>query len=215
MDDEQTVIIEPAGQADKLVIWLHGLGADGHDFVPIVDELELGPLKVRFVFPHAPVLSVSINGGMQMRAWYDIVHPDLTVRIDAAGILASVESVAHLIAEQQAAGMQLDNIVLAGFSQGGVIALQTALQLDLPVAGVMALSCYLPLREGFDNKQKQNIFLAHGVDDGVVPYTEALSSLDYLRSNGHKVDWHSYPMMHSVCAEEIADISDWLQQVLA
>ncbi len=212
-NQETEIIIESSEPTQQVVIWMHGLGADGNDFVPIVEELDF-PKKAatRFIFPHAPVMPVSINGGMMMRAWYDILQADLTRRVDMEGIMASVERIAHLLASENQKGIPVENIVLAGFSQGGVIALQTALHLNLPLAGVMALSTYLPLRDSIDNHHKQNIFLAHGVDDGVVPYNEALSSLDWLREHGHAVEWHNYPMMHSVCIEEIADISNWLSK---
>lgn len=194
---------------------MHGLGADGSDFVPIVDELDFPHKdKVRFIFPHAEVIPVSINGGMAMRAWYDILQADLTRRVDAKGVLLSVERIGKLVAEQTAAGIELSNLVLAGFSQGGVVALHTAMQLNLPVAGIMALSTYMPLRESIETGLQQNIFLAHGTDDGVVPYSEALSSWDWLKKQGHDVDWHHYSMMHSVCADEVADISQWLTKTL-
>ena len=215
IETEQSITLEPDSRAEKVVIWMHGLGADGSDFVPIVDELDFpGKDRVRFVFPHAEVLPVTINGGMQMRAWYDILQADLSRRVDAKGVLQSVERIANLIGTQAIGEIQLSDIVLAGFSQGGVIALQTALQLNLPLAGVMALSTYLPMRESIEVQQKQRVFLAHGIDDGVVPYVEALSSLDWLKQQGQTVDWHHYPMMHSVCPEEIADISNWLGNVL-
>lgn len=215
IESEQAIVIEPQGEARKVVIWLHGLGADGSDFVPIVDELQFaGKEHVRFIFPHADVMPVSINGGMEMRAWYDILQADLTRRVDAVGVLQSVERIANLVATQASDKIALQDIVLAGFSQGGVIALQTAMQLNLPIAGIMALSCYIPVRDSIDSEQKQNVFLAHGTDDGVVPYAEGLSSWDWLKTQGHQVSWHHYPMMHSVCAEEIADISVWLNEVL-
>lgn len=215
MESESSIIIEPQGEAKKVIIWLHGLGADGSDFVPIVDELSFtGKQAVRFIFPHAEVLPVSVNGGMAMRAWYDIQQTDLTRRVDALGIMQSVERIGRMVAEQATGAIGLEDIVLAGFSQGGVIALHTAMQLNLPVAGIMALSTYIPMRESIDSLHKQNIFLAHGIDDGVVPYSEALSSWDWLKHQGHEVSWFHYPMMHSVCAEEIADISEWLGRVL-
>ena len=211
-----SIIIEPETDVQKVIIWMHGLGADGSDFVPVVDELAFsGKDQVRFIFPHAQVMPVSINGGMPMRAWYDILQTDLTRRVDVQGIMASVERIANLVATQAQDNIRLQDIVLAGFSQGGVIALQTAMQLNLPLAGVMALSTYLPLRESIDSEQKQNVFLAHGTDDGVIPFKEGLSSWDWLKSRGHHVNWHNYPMMHSVCAEEIADISQWLETILS
>ncbi len=216
VETESSIIIEPAEEVEKVVIWLHGLGADGSDFVPIVDELQFaGKDGVRFIFPHAEVLPVSINGGMAMRAWYDIQQADLTRRVDAVGVMQSVERIANLVVTQTTDKISLSDIVLAGFSQGGVIALHTAMQLNLPLAGIMALSTYIPLRESVDSQQKQKVFLAHGIDDGVVPYAEGLSSWDWLKQQGHEVSWHHYPMMHSVCAEEIADINEWLADVLA
>ena len=215
-ETDQQVIIDSGEKPDRAIIWLHGLGADGHDFVPIVNDL-MFPQKdrVRFVFPHAEVMPVTVNGGMSMRAWYDIMQVDLVRRVDGKGILKSVERVAGLVREQVDQGIALENIILAGFSQGGVIALHTAMQLNLEVAGVMALSTYLPMRETLDETpQSLKVFLAHGVDDGVVPYSEALSSLDWLRTRGHQVTWRNYSMMHSVCAEEVADISDWLAETL-
>jgi phospholipase/carboxylesterase len=215
-ETEHEVIIEAAQDAQYAIIWLHGLGADGHDFVPIVNELDF-PKKAqtRFVFPHAEVMPVTVNGGMSMRAWYDILQIDLVRRVDGRGILSSVERVAGLLRQQTEKGIPLERIVLAGFSQGGVIALHTAMQLNLQVAGIMALSTYLPMRETLeDGTPAQQIFLAHGVDDGVVPYSEALGSLDWLRSHGHTVTWRNYAMMHSVCAEEVADISEWLTETL-
>ncbi len=213
---ETEITIEPAGSVEKVVIWMHGLGADGSDFVPVVDELDFPGLdRVRFIFPHAGVLPVTINGGMSMRAWYDILQADLSRRVDGKGVLESVERIANLVSAQLNDDIQISDIVLAGFSQGGVIALHTAMQLNLPVAGIMALSTYLPMRETIEPDQNQKVFLAHGIDDGIVPYAEALSTLDWLRDKGHEVDWHQYPMMHSVCAGEIADINSWLGEVLS
>ena len=215
IETDNGIQIEPHAKLKKVVIWLHGLGADGSDFVPVVNELHFaGKDGVRFIFPHADVMPVSINGGMQMRAWYDILQADLTRRVDVTGIMLSVERIANLVVAQAQDGIEVSDIVLAGFSQGGVIALQTAMQLNLPLAGVMALSTYIPMRDSIDSQHKQNIFLAHGIDDGVVPYAEGLSSWDWLKAEGHDVSWHHYPMMHSVCAEEIADISEWLGSAL-
>lgn len=215
-ETEQAVILEPSGEVARVVIWLHGLGADGHDFLPVVEQLQIGGRDdVRFIFPHAPVIPVSINGGMPMRAWYDILQADLSRRVDAQGILQSVEQVAQLVNAQTGDGLTFSDMVLAGFSQGGVIALHTALQLDLPLAGVMALSTYLPIRQSLQNaSHTQQVFLAHGVDDGVVPYSEALSSRQWLQQAGHAVEWHDYPMMHSLCAEEISAIDRFLMRVL-
>jgi phospholipase/carboxylesterase len=196
------------------VLWLHGLGADGHDFEPIVPELRLS-LPVRFIFPHAPVRPVTINGGMAMRAWYDILGFDRRAKEDSAGIRASAAAVAALIDREVERGMPSDRIVLAGFSQGGAIALHTALREARPLAGVLALSTYLPLAATLaDERSSTNaripLFMAHGTDDGVLPLKLAESSRGALEALGYSVDWHVYPMAHSVCIEEVGAISAWL-----
>jgi len=214
-ETETAVIVEPSQKAARAVIWMHGLGADGHDFVPIVNEMHFqAKVETRFIFPHAEVMPVTVNGGMSMRAWYDILQVDLVRRVDGKGILASVERIAGLIRQQTEQGIALDNIVLAGFSQGGVIALHTALQLNLPLAGVMALSTYLPIRDTIDADVKLEVFLAHGTEDGIVPYNEAISSRQWLNERDHQVEWHDYVMMHNVCPEEVTDIANWLAKVL-
>jgi phospholipase/carboxylesterase len=205
----------PAPQA--AIIWLHGLGADGHDFEPIVSELSLPPATaVRFVFPHAPVQAVTINGGARMRAWYDIGHDG---RQDAAGIRASQSRVEALIARERGRGVAAHRIVLAGFSQGGAIALQTGLRHPDPLAGVLALSTYLPLADTLEKEASAAardvpIFMAHGVEDPLIPLARAAQSRDRLSALGYRVEWHEYPMPHSVCAEEIRDIGVWLQRTL-
>ncbi len=215
-ENQQAVTLEPQQPAQAAVIWMHGLGADGHDFVPIVNELDFSSKQhTRFIFPHAQVLPVTVNGGMEIRAWYDILQIDLVRRVDGKGILQSVERIAGLIREQVEKEIPLDQIVLAGFSQGGVIALHTALQLNLQVAGVMALSTYLPIRETLDTNINLPIFLAHGTEDGVVPYAESHSALQWLKQHGHEVEFHDYLMMHNVIPEEITDIAAWLNKVLA
>jgi phospholipase/carboxylesterase len=196
------------------VLWLHGLGADGHDFEPIVPELRLS-LPVRFIFPHAPVRPVTINGGMAMRAWYDILGFDRRSKEDSAGIRASAAAVAALIDREVERGMPSDRIVLAGFSQGGAIALHTALREARPLAGLLALSTYLPLAATLaDERSSANaripLFMAHGKDDGVLPLKLAESSRGALEALGYAVDWHVYPMAHSVCIEEVGAISAWL-----
>jgi phospholipase/carboxylesterase len=196
------------------VIWLHGLGADGHDFEPIVPELGLR-IPVRFVFPHAPVRPVTINGGMAMRAWYDILGFDRRAAEDAAGIRASAAAVTELIDRELARGLSSERIVLAGFSQGGAIALQTALREARPLAGVLALSTYLPLAgtlaaERSAANSRLPIFMAHGTDDTVLPLTLAESSRRTLEALGYHVEWHAYPMPHTVCLEEISAIGAWL-----
>jgi len=200
------------------VIWMHGLGADGHDFEPIVDELELPPRPVRFIFPHAPRRPVTINGGMMMRAWYDISDAAIR-REDASGVRQSQAIVEQLIAGEVARGVASTDIVLAGFSQGGAIALQTALRHPARLAGVMALSTYLPLAdtlaaEASAANRDLPIFMAHGKHDPVVVPARASSSRDTLQILGYAVQWREYPMPHAVCPQEIVDISRWLCAVL-
>ena len=206
--------IETGPRPQAAVIWLHGLGADGHDFEPIVPELELAK-PVRFVFPHAPVRPVTINNGMRMRAWYDIYQFG-GGREDEQGLRASQKLVDEMIAAQ---GLPPEKIVLAGFSQGGAIVLQTGLRYGERLAGIMALSCYLPLAptvaaERSAANQSIPIFMAHGAYDDVIPIQRAQQSRAALESLGYKVEWHDYPMPHSVCAPEIADISAFLSKVL-
>ena len=196
------------------VLWLHGLGADGHDFEPIVPELGLG-VPVRFVFPHAPVRPVTINGGMAMRAWYDILGFDRRAREDAAGIRASAAAVTELVDREIERGMSSDRIVLAGFSQGGAIALHTALREPRPLGGVLALSTYLPLAATLASERsavnaRLPLFMAHGTDDGVLPLQLAETSRAALEALGYAVEWHAYPMAHSVCLEEVGAIGAWL-----
>ncbi|HVJ29786.1 MAG TPA: alpha/beta fold hydrolase [Gammaproteobacteria bacterium] len=203
------------GEVPQLaVLWLHGLGADGHDFEPIVPELGLR-LPARFVFPHAPVRPVTINGGMQMRAWYDILGFDRRAKEDAAGIRASAAAITELIDREIERGMSSDRIVLAGFSQGGAIALHTALREPRPLAGVLALSTYLPLPATLASERSTAnagipLFMAHGTDDPVLPLGLAEFSRGALEALGYVVDWHAYPMAHSVCMEEVSAIGAWL-----
>ncbi len=200
------------------VIWMHGLGADGHDFEPIVDELDLPSRPVRFIFPHAPRRPVTINGGMLMRAWYDISDAAIR-REDASGVRQSQAIVEQLIAGEVTRGVASTDIVLAGFSQGGAIALQTALRHPARLAGVMALSTYLPLAdtlaaEASAANRDLPIFMAHGKHDPVVVPTRASSSRDTLQGLAYAVQWQEYPMPHAVCPQEIVDISRWLCKVL-
>jgi phospholipase/carboxylesterase len=203
------------GAAPQLaVIWLHGLGADGHDFEPIVPELGLR-FPVRFVFPHAPVRPVTINGGMAMRAWYDILGFDRHAAEDAAGIRASAAAVTLLIDREVERGIPTERIVLAGFSQGGAVALHTALRETRMLGGVLALSTYLPLAGTLAGERSVAnaaipIFMAHGTSDSVLPLALAESSRRALEALGYAVDWHSYSMAHSVCLEEISAIGAWL-----
>jgi phospholipase/carboxylesterase len=198
------------------VIWLHGLGADGHDFEPIVPELvdEDWP-AIRFVFPHAPVRAVTINGGMRMRAWYDILGLEIAQRQDERGVRESIAFVQGLIARENARDVPSERIVIAGFSQGGAIALASGLRHAERLAGVVALSTYLPIAESSGAERSEAnrtmpIFMAHGSLDPVVGHALGLMSCSYLEQLGYAVQWHSYSMPHSVNAEEIADLSRWL-----
>ena len=200
------------------VIWLHGLGADGNDFVPIVKELPLQNAPgIRFLFPHAPIRSITVNGGMRMRGWYDIKSMDLADRVDAAGVYESAEQVEALIAEQVAVGIPESRIILAGFSQGGVIALHTGLHYPKTLGGIIALSTYLPIMEGLeqelaDENRNTPLFMAHGSMDPVVPLSLGEGSKNWLEQQGYEVEWHTYPMPHSVAAEEIDHIGRWLSE---
>ena len=210
--------IETGPKPAASVVWLHGLGADGHDFEAIVPELDLPDCAIRFVFPHAPMQPVSINAGMVMRAWYDIADPTLR-RDDEVGVRASQARVEALLAREKQRGTQANRLVLAGFSQGGVIALQTGLRHPERLAGIMALSCYVPLAETLpDEANAANrdvpILMAHGTADPIVPFARATRSRDLLKHLGYDVQWHDYIMQHAVCAQEINDISGWLVRVL-
>jgi phospholipase/carboxylesterase len=202
------------------VIWLHGLGADGHDFAPIVPELQLlASLAVRFIFPHATIQPVTINGGMAMRSWYDILTPQLVKREDETGIRISEQAIQALIARENARGIPSSRIVLAGFSQGCAMTLHTGIRFKEKLAGLMGLSGYLPLidmaaHERVPANAATPIFLAHGTHDPVVTLERAEASRAKLVDLGYPVRWHTYPMPHSVCAQEINDISSFLQSVL-
>ena len=215
----ETIEIETRPKPSHSVIWLHGLGADGNDFVPIVQQLKLPKLGIRFVFPHAPMRPVTINGGFVMRAWYDIVAQDLAQREDEAGLRHSQAAIDALIAKEAARGMPASRVVLAGFSQGGVISLQTGLRYPKALAGVMSLSAYLPLastvaKERNAANQNTPIFIGHGMADNVVPLKSGTVARDQLIKFGYDVDWHQYPMAHSVCPQELDDIGAWLARVL-
>ena len=215
------VELQTAPEPAASVIWLHGLGADGNDFVPIVPELGLPAQPgLRFVFPHAPVRAVAINNGMRMRAWYDIAAADLTHRADLDGVRQSQSEVEALIAREKTRGVPAGRIVLAGFSQGGAVALYTGLRHDERLAGIMALSTYL-IRgatlptEGTAANRDVPIFMAHGSADPVVRHEWGVASRQALEANGYRVEWHDYPMEHSVCLEEVRAIGAWLVRVLA
>lgn len=196
------------------VIWLHGLGADGNDFAPIAQELAL-PMPVRFIFPHARTMPVSINNGYVMRAWYDIYALDIAARQDEAGIRQSQAEIESLMTHEITRGILPEHILLAGFSQGGAIALQTALRYPKKLAGVMGLSTYLPLADRLVEErsvanQHLPIFMGHGNSDTVIPLNTASTSRTVLQQAGYHVEWHEYPMAHSVCADELADIRTYL-----
>jgi phospholipase/carboxylesterase len=206
------VEIDPDGDIRSCVIWLHGLGADGHDFEPIVDQLDLPPeWGVRFVFPHAPHRPVTINGGFVMRAWYDIYGADLAEQVDQAGILQSVDAVRALVEREIERGIAPSRIILAGFSQGGAIALDLATSASRPLAGVIALSTYIaiPARVAIA-AWPMPVFIGHGTQDPIVPLGLSRESRKFLEEKGYRVEWHDYPMPHSVCPEELMHIRRWL-----
>ena len=215
------VLIEPSNPATAAVVWLHGLGADGHDFEPVAAELGRGGLDgIRYVFPHAPVRPVTINGGMAMRAWYDITGSELDRRADEEGVRKSAGIARALVDEQIARGIAAKRIVLAGFSQGGAIALYAGLRLPFRIAGILALSTYLPAAEALERQahganRDVPIFLAHGSQDPVIGLALSERSRAAMADLGYIVEVHTYPMPHSVCAEEIRDIANWLTRVLA
>lgn len=212
--------VDTAPNPQVSVIWLHGLGADGNDFVPIVDQLDLtGCPPIRFIFPHANVIPVTVNNGYKMRAWYDILGPDLVRREDEAGLRASATAIDELIEAQVAQGIPTERIMLAGFSQGCAMTLQTGLRYPQRLAGLMCLSGYLPLAgmlaaERSEANRDIPIFMAHGSSDSVVPIARATASRDALQALGYAVEWHDYPMPHSVCPQEVEDITGWMRRVL-
>lgn len=216
-----TIQIETAPNPTASVIWMHGLGADGSDFVPIVRELDLsGCPPIRFIFPTAPTMPVTVNGGYVMRAWYDIFAPDLVRREDEPGLRNSQALVEALIDNEKARGIPAERIVLAGFSQGCAMTLQAGLRHPEKLAGLMCLSGYLPLAakladERHAANQQVPIFMAHGTLDPVVVLQRAEQSREVLNQLGYQIDWHTYPMQHSVCGEEVEDISAWLTKILA
>ena len=211
--------IEPDLPARSTVILLHGLGADGNDFVPMVDELKLpAEMAVRFVFPNAPAIPVTINGGYVMPAWYDITEINIDRKIDAAQLIASAENIRLLIDRETDRGIPSERIVLAGFSQGGAVAYQTALTYMQPLAGLLCMSSYFATRETITpNSANRNlpVFICHGTQDPMVPERMGREAQRELTARGYEVEYQSYPMEHAVCAREIGDIALWLQRVLA
>ena len=217
----ETVEQETGPSPQWAVIWLHGLGADGHDFAPIVPELVRKDWPaLRFVFPHAPVRAVTINNGMRMRAWYDIVGMDFPTRADSEGVDQSIIQAGALIDREHARGIAAERVLLAGFSQGGAIALAAGLRRKTPLAGLIALSTYLPGAEAAAEAKteaalRQPVFMAHGGADPVIPLVHAERSAQLLKALGFEVEWHRYPMAHQICAEEISDLGDWMTQRFA
>jgi phospholipase/carboxylesterase len=220
IDSSGEIVLQPSRAATASVIWLHGLGADGHDFVPIVPELRLAAsTAIRFVFPHAAVRPVTINNGYEMRAWYDIKALALSGPEDDAGIRESELRVRQYVSQEIESGIPAERIVIAGFSQGGAIALQAGLRYPERLAGIMALSTYLPLRGSLAAELSAHartlpILMCHGQSDNVVPIALGSMSRDVMLQSGVKVMWHEYPMQHEVSMQEIADISAWLSAVL-
>lgn len=215
----ETVEIESGTNPVGSVIWLHGLGADGHDFEPIVPELRLpAELPLRFVFPHAPVRPVTINGGLAMRAWYDILSLDAKGRADAEGVRDSTSLLEALVVRERERGMDAGRIVIAGFSQGGAIAINAALQAEERLAGLMALSTYIALPGELAQSTASRelpVFMAHGSFDPMLPIGWGRASAEKLTESGFHVEWHEYPMAHAVCPQEIEDIRAWLLEVFA
>ncbi len=216
----ETIEIETAERPNAAVIWLHGLGADGHDFEPIVPELVHGGERAwRFIFPHATPRPVTRNGGMRMRAWYDIIGLDRTAAEDEPGFRETDANIVHLIDREVGRGIPAHRIVLAGFSQGGAVCLYTAPRYPARLAGVMALSTYLPLAgrlaaERLPANAGLKIFMAHGLADATLPIAMGLESRDILKAEGFALEWHQYPMAHAVCPAEITDIREFLFRVL-
>lgn len=220
MNPLQTIELNPGTAPRATVIVLHGLGADGTDFLPMADELKLGPVgPVRFVFPRAPVRPVTINGGHAMRAWYDILTADLVRREDEAGVRESIAQVHALLDAEVARGVPAQRIVLAGFSQGCAITLGAGLRHGQRLAGLAGLSGYLPLADSTAAEHAGQttlpIFLGHGRSDGIVPLARGVAARSSLQALGYTVDWHDYPMEHSVCIEEVKALNQWLLRVLA
>lgn len=215
--DLTAIEIDPKTKANRCVIWLHGLGADGSDFVPIVPELHLPEsLGVRFIFPNAPVIPVTLNNGYEMRAWFDIYSlSSAQTQIDEEGLYISMRSVEKIIEKEEERGIPSENIILTGYSQGSIIALMTGLHYARPLAGIIALSGFLPFTSEMKAKTSPAnhdipIFIAHGTEDMVVPYAFGQSTATALKNAGYNVSWHSYPMAHAVCPQEVTDMRAWM-----
>lgn len=213
-----SVVIEPKKPADSCVIWLHGLGADGHDFAPIVPELGLPEsLATRFIFPHAPAIPVTINGGMVMPAWYDILEMQLERKIDTLQLQASAQQVIELVEHQLAQGIPAERIIIAGFSQGGAVAYQAALSYPQRLGGLLALSTYFATADTLNHhpaNQSLPILIMHGSEDDIVPESLGFKARDTLQSRGYQIEYASFPMPHAVCLEQIRQIGGWLAKCL-
>lgn len=220
MSELDAIIIETNERPDAAIIWLHGLGADGNDFVPIVDQLQLpSHYAIRFIFPHAPLRPITINQGYQMPGWYDVSSLSIVEQEDEAGIKESSAILKQLCESQEADGITSDRIIVAGFSQGGAIALHCGCRYPRPLAGIMALSTYLPLPQSLSDEISSTateipVFMAHGRQDDVVAYEYGKKSMEQLESNDIEVLWHEYDMGHAVCIEEIQHIRQWLTDTL-
>lgn len=218
MSDQRLPAVElaPKGEHRASIIWLHGLGADGHDFVPVVPELGVDDLGIRFVFPHAPTRAVTINGGMAMPAWYDIASVDLDRHVDTEDLDEARVQLGAWIDHERSLGIPSDKILIAGFSQGGAVALYTGLDHPERLAGIAALSTYHPVPERIGNGHEANaqtsVFMAHGTHDPVVPMSLAEATAKRLEAANYPLEWHTYPMPHSVSPDEIRDLSAWLQK---
>ncbi|RMH51339.1 MAG: carboxylesterase [Zetaproteobacteria bacterium] len=199
---------------DAAVIWLHGLGADGHDFEPVIGQLELADLAVRFVLPHAPAMPVTVNGGYIMPAWYDIRSSDLTAEVDAAGIDRAADAIDRLVEREAMRGIEPRRILLAGFSQGAVVALRCGLRKPHAIGGIIALSGYLPFAVEQADAEAPPLFLGHGIHDTIVPFALGDRARRLLQDAGYRVSWHSWPIDHGVCPEEIAGIGRWIRRRL-
>jgi phospholipase/carboxylesterase len=216
----ENIEIETAPHPTVAIIWMHGLGADGNDFVPLVRELDLTGLPgIRFVFPHSDTMPVTVNNGYVMRSWYDIVHSDLGRREDEAGLRKSQGQIEALIEREKARGIPASRIILAGFSQGCAMTLQTGLRHPETLAGMLCLSGYLPIHQTVAAERSEGslstpIFMGHGTADGVVPIARAAQSRELLVAMGYQVEWHDYPMQHSLCQQEVDDIGAWLHRVI-
>lgn len=218
----EIIVVEPAiKMANSSIIWLHGLGAQGSDFMAIIDQLGLpAKHKIRFLFPNAPIRPITVNNQMLMRAWYDIYSLDITAKEDINGLKQSEQLINNLIQQELNSGILSTNIMLAGFSQGGALSLYTGLRYAHPLAGVIALSCYLPLAHDAHNavltaaNSKIPIFMAHGLFDPVVPYSVGRNSYEYLTKLTYNVQWESYPMQHTLCLQEISEIGHFIKKVL-